>query len=397
MDQLEKQLDNEEFQEIRPMTAFKVLKIQFQMFIKSRIYFDDEYVVMTRNYFLQYTQLEILEFHDTLIQHIESVKKSNDKRTLHKREYDSWVNETQMHTIEEKVDTSKALDASLVDTENSETESKKKDTSSKSRNDAHADDAYIRPIYDEEPMTEENGFAIIALRIELRKLTGNNVNTKFTKSSIFGKPILQPHRNQLVVRQPTAFKSERPRILKPWFVSQVDVNNEFSNAVTTHYLSKGKYPACAKPHHMIAIGSSRWKLTGKIFKTVGLRWVLTGKIFTSNTTKVDSEPINGSNEDITNQYECEQMLDVSACTLNLSACTSFNPKKEELRVCSELEIYDHNNEPSSSKLVPKVVPSADTTTSSQQDLELLLSPMYEEHFNAGNPSVSKSFALFDNL
>ncbi|GJY45702.1 hypothetical protein Tco_0434765 [Tanacetum coccineum] len=50
----------------------------------------------------------------------------------------------------------------------------------------------------------------------------------------------------------------------------------------------------------------RWKPTGKIFKTVGLRWVPTGKIFTSSTAKVDSEPINGSNDDITNQYECKQ-------------------------------------------------------------------------------------------
>ncbi|GJZ12051.1 hypothetical protein Tco_0546810 [Tanacetum coccineum] len=38
---------------------------------------------------------------------------------------------------------------------------------------------------------------------------------------------------------------------------------------------------------------------------------------------------------------------------------------------SELEIHDHNNEPSSSKLVPKVIPSADKTTTSRQELELL--------------------------
>ncbi|GJZ98311.1 hypothetical protein Tco_0670764 [Tanacetum coccineum] len=56
----------------------------------------------------------------------------------------------------------------------------------------------------------------------------------------------------------------------------------------------------------------RWKPTGKILKTVGLRWVPTGKIFTSSTTKVDSETQNGSNDDITNQYECKQTLDVSA-------------------------------------------------------------------------------------
>ncbi|GKB61956.1 hypothetical protein Tco_0918142 [Tanacetum coccineum] len=336
---------------------------------------------------------------------------------------------------------------------------------------------------------QEKGFAIAALKNELRKLTGNSVNTKFAKSSILGKPALQPRRNQSVVRQPTAFKSERPSLSKQRFASQVDVNNDLSKPVTTHYLPKGKESACAKPHHMIAPGSSRyssndmvhnhyleeakkktqessrnsepsvipsarsqsttngskpkprinnknsrnwlasksscvtkktvpiaehsrnsrnfsdskhfvcstcqkcvfnanhdhcvtkflnevnsrakvpsnkttnrnkpveqisvakkperqiqkghrfsikktsvvhektmtprsclrWKPTGKIFKTVGLRWVPTGKIFNSSTTKVDSEPTNGSNEYITNQYECEQTLDVSAGTLNLSA------------------------------------------------------------------------------
>ncbi|GKE97959.1 hypothetical protein Tco_0021310 [Tanacetum coccineum] len=128
MDQLEKQLDNEEFQEIGSMAAFKVLETQFQTFIRSHNYLDDEYVVMTRNYFLQYTQLEILEFRDTLIQHMESVKKSIDERALHKRD--------------------------LVDIESSGTKSKEQDTSSRSGNDAHADNADIRPIYDEEPMTE---------------------------------------------------------------------------------------------------------------------------------------------------------------------------------------------------------------------------------------------------
>ncbi|GKE01204.1 hypothetical protein Tco_1389187 [Tanacetum coccineum] len=60
---------------------------------------------------------------------MESVKKSIDKRALHKREYDSWVNERQMQTTKEKVYTSKALDAN------------------------------IKPIYDEEPMAEVQLYA----------------------------------------------------------------------------------------------------------------------------------------------------------------------------------------------------------------------------------------------
>ncbi|GJU96173.1 hypothetical protein Tco_1320929 [Tanacetum coccineum] len=85
---------------------------------------------------------------------MESVKKSIDERALHKREYDIWVNERQMHTPEDKVDSSKALDTNLVDTESSGTTLEEQDTSNRSGNDAHADDADIRPIYDEEPMAE---------------------------------------------------------------------------------------------------------------------------------------------------------------------------------------------------------------------------------------------------
>nr|GEW21235.1 ribonuclease H-like domain-containing protein [Tanacetum cinerariifolium] len=59
-----------------------------------------------------------------------SVKKSIDEKVQLKREYDSWVNERQMQTTEEK------------------------DTSNKSRNDAHDDGADIRAIYNEEPMAE---------------------------------------------------------------------------------------------------------------------------------------------------------------------------------------------------------------------------------------------------
>nr|GEV22166.1 hypothetical protein [Tanacetum cinerariifolium] len=135
MEQLEKQLEKEYFQEIGSMTAFNVLETQFQMFITSRVYLNDEYKLI-------------------------------DERAQHKREYDSWVKERQMQTTEENVDTSKALDARSVDTESSRTESKEQDTSNRSGNDAHDDGADIRPIYDQEPMAkvqttdEINVFAI---------------------------------------------------------------------------------------------------------------------------------------------------------------------------------------------------------------------------------------------
>ncbi|GJT92047.1 hypothetical protein Tco_1080892 [Tanacetum coccineum] len=318
MDQLEKQLDKEEFQEIGSMAAFKVLETQFQMFIKSRIYLDDEYVVMTRNYFLQYTQLEIPEFRDTLIQHMESVKKSIDERAHHKREYDSRVNERRIQTTEEKVNTSKALDASLVDTKSSGTESGEQDTSSRSGNDAHADDADIRPIYDEEPMAENAEQYHDTCHLPA-KLTDNQTTEHSNQSLEYEniwKLVLQPRRNQSVVRQPTAFKSEPPRFSKQRFASQVDVNNNLSKPATTHYLPKERESAVAKPHHKIAPGSSKYSSNDMEFST------------------------------------------------NEQAMTSDHNS-------SELGIHDHNNEPSSSKLVPKVVPPADkTATSSTRELAI---------------------------
>ncbi|GKF56689.1 hypothetical protein Tco_0167029, partial [Tanacetum coccineum] len=157
---------------------------------------------------------------------------------------------------------------------------------------------------------QKKGFAIAALENELRKLTGNSVNTKFAKPSILGKP----------VGQPNAFKSERPRISKPRFASQVDVNNDLSKSVTTHHLPKGKESVnsrakvpsnkttnrnkpveqirvATKPKRQISKGHRfsikktttvhekttsprsclRWQPTGRILKTVCLRWVPTGK------------------------------------------------------------------------------------------------------------------------
>ncbi|GJX86116.1 hypothetical protein Tco_0336890 [Tanacetum coccineum] len=332
---------------------------------------------------------------------------------------------------------------------------------------------------------QEKVFANAALKNELRKLKGNSVETKFAKASILGKPPLQPSRNHLVVRQPNAFTSERPRISRPRFASKVDEKNDLSKIVTPHYLPKVRESAPAKPHHVNAPSSSRnsqkesygsndmahtyfleedrkkteernmipihrdlasarthrtpnacipnprnisrclhvsksscvpsnvvplvdhsrnssffsdskhfvcstcqkcvfnenhddcitkflkevnsramvkshktrnnnkpvepkshtqkpgrqivigqmfslnkssamhekphtprsclrWKPTGRIFKTVGLRWIPTGKMFTDSTTNVDSEPLNGSNDDIANPYECDQTLYFSA-------------------------------------------------------------------------------------
>nr|GEW65538.1 reverse transcriptase domain-containing protein [Tanacetum cinerariifolium] len=97
----------------------------------------------------------------------------------------------------------------------------------------------------------------VALKNELRKLKGNIVDTKFAKPSIMRKPVLQPPRNQSVVRQLNAFKSKRPNFSKSRFASQVDVNKVLSKPATPHYLPKVIESVLAKPRHVIAYGSSR--------------------------------------------------------------------------------------------------------------------------------------------
>ncbi|GKC79992.1 hypothetical protein Tco_1130766 [Tanacetum coccineum] len=83
-----------------------------------------------------------------------NVKKSIAERTRHQRQYDRRVNKRQMQTQKSMVDTSKGLDVGLVITESSRTELEVQDESSRSENDTDVDDAYIRPVYDEDPMAE---------------------------------------------------------------------------------------------------------------------------------------------------------------------------------------------------------------------------------------------------
>ncbi|GJW12134.1 hypothetical protein Tco_1577961 [Tanacetum coccineum] len=677
----EKQLDREEFQETESIGAFRVLMKQFQTFINFRYYFDEFDGAMIRKSFLEYTRTEIQQFRDTLIQHMESVKKSINERAQHKRENNRRVNDRVTQSKEGKVDSSKALDAGLVVTESNDQNPERhplaevqltvqhdtlaneqqhsvqsepiydthllekvdrntipdstnmchrggeieqnaekcqvscplldpsfdnmttefsnqsleseniflkktvaqlqkdfsrmethcvnmelkyqnqalkdgqhgqilNETSNKAKinkeievlekinielehsvaklladnEKLHKENEHLKQTYkdlydsikttrvqtkdhndsliaqinsktienvDLKALIQEKVFANVALKKELRKLKGNSVDTKFPKPSILGKPVLQPPRNQSVVRQPNAFKSERPNFLKPRFASQVDVNNVLSKPVTQHYLPKGRESAFAKANHMIASSSSRnssknmprfssndmvhnyyleeakkktqerdrksttsvmpstksqnttksckskprsnnqtsksccpttnvmpkadhsrnsspfsdfkhlvcstcqkcvfnanhdacitkflkevnsrvkiqpnksrnsnkpvdptshtqkpsrkivtrhsfspnkssdvhektntrrsylrWIPTGRIFNIAGLKWVPTGKTFTSSTTKVVCELPNGSNDYITNPYKCDQTLNVSASTLNLSA------------------------------------------------------------------------------
>ncbi|GJR62238.1 hypothetical protein Tco_1504400 [Tanacetum coccineum] len=97
---------------------------------------------------------------------------------------------------------------------------------------------------------DEKVFAIAALKNDLRKLKGNSVDTKFDKTSVLGKPVLPSLRNQSVVRQPNAFKSERAQMSKQRFASQVDVNKNLSKPNHQLNLPKKIESTFAKPDHI---------------------------------------------------------------------------------------------------------------------------------------------------
>ncbi|GJY13864.1 hypothetical protein Tco_0383173 [Tanacetum coccineum] len=276
-----------------------------------------------------------------------------------------------MQTQKSKIDTGKAAEADLVITESNGIESEEQDNSSRSRNDTNANDAGIRPIYDEEPVAKvqltaefkshmldsspdnqttdyskqslefRKVIATAALKNELRKLKGNSVDTKFAKTSVLGKPVLQPLRNQSVVRKPNALDLKDLKFQNHEVNSRANIqSNKTRNSnkpveqkshtqklvrqiFTEHRFSPNKtFGVYEKtfPRHDL-----RWKPTGRFFKTVGLRWILMGKILASCTSKDDNEPTRGSNVNIPNFHESKQSLDLSAGTsINVQKEQSFN-------------------------------------------------------------------------
>ncbi|GJR71888.1 hypothetical protein Tco_0084253 [Tanacetum coccineum] len=328
VDQLQNQLDKDEFQEDKSMAAFWVLNNQFQKFIDWQ-YFLDYDSEMTEKLFAEYTGI-------------------------------------QMQSRESKDVLSKALDASLVVTECSRTKSDEHITSSSSGTYiTHVVDADIRPVNDQvlsaevhvtaqhnvlaneqlhtdqsdqrydtylleksvenadlKSQIQEKVFVNAALKNELRKLKGNRVDTKFAKASILGKLPLQPSRNHSVLNQLTPHylpKVQEYVLAKPHHVIAPGLSKNSqeesygsNDMAHNHYLEEARKKTQernrnSKPSVMPSIFSGhrfspkktfavyektsprsclRWKPTGKIFTAVGLKWIPKGKLLDSCTSKV---------------------------------------------------------------------------------------------------------------
>ncbi|GJY43195.1 hypothetical protein Tco_0431408 [Tanacetum coccineum] len=109
----------------------------------------------------------------------------------------------------------------------------------------------------QEQMKNDTNIAISELKKLIKKMKGKSVDTNFEKPSILGKPPLQRIRNQLVVRQPTAYKSKRSQFPRHRFASQVGVSHDLTKPVTLHSWPQVRKSSFAKPYDVNAPGPFR--------------------------------------------------------------------------------------------------------------------------------------------
>nr|GEY44309.1 hypothetical protein [Tanacetum cinerariifolium] len=397
VEQLEKQLDKEDFQEIGSMAAFNVLETQFQMFITSRIYLYDEYVAMTYSYFQQYTQLAIPEFCDTLIQHMESVKKSFDEKAQHKREtskprFSSQVDVNNVlskpittHYLPKEREVAFAKPHHIITSSNSRISSKNM-TRFSSNDMVH--NHYLEEAKKKKQECSRNSEP--SLMHYARSQSTVNGSKPTPRSNTQTSRNWPASKNSFVMTKtvPLAENSRKSRNFSDskYFVCstcQKCFFNANHDSCVTKFMKEvnscAKVPSNQttnknKPVEQISVPKKPERQISKghsflIKKTsIAHEKTMTPRSCLS-TTKVDSEPPNGSNAYITNQYECKQTLDVSVGTLNLSAADEHAMTSNHNSL--ELRIHDHSNEPFSSKLVPKVVLSGNKTATLRQELELL--------------------------
>ncbi|GJX67491.1 hypothetical protein Tco_0303218 [Tanacetum coccineum] len=112
-------------------------------------------------------------------------------------------------------------------------------------------------IQDLKAQLQDKEIAISELKKLIEKNKGKDVDTNFEKQSILGKPPLQPIRNQLVVRQPTAYKSKRSQLPRHMIASQVGVLHDLTNLVTPHSWPQVRKSSFTKPYDVNAPGPSR--------------------------------------------------------------------------------------------------------------------------------------------
>ncbi|GJW74491.1 hypothetical protein Tco_0133861, partial [Tanacetum coccineum] len=175
---LERQLNKETLHEKDSNSDLRVIKVQFDKFIHSKVLEPsnyNSYDLETRRDFKEYTHMEAQTFKETIIQNMNSIEQCIVERANHEQELQNGLkrlNERKLQIQECKVQEVKASDASSGDNDCSrivsdngnvhglENQSNTSgDESSRSRNECNdksnsGDDTNISPSYDTKPIVE---------------------------------------------------------------------------------------------------------------------------------------------------------------------------------------------------------------------------------------------------
>ncbi|GKF23503.1 hypothetical protein Tco_0075825, partial [Tanacetum coccineum] len=164
----------------------------------------------------------------------------------------------------------------LVVTESNETKSERHVSSSGSGKDTHAEDADINSVNDKQPMAE------VQLTAEHNIPTNEQQHYEQSKS-----------------------------IYDIYLLEKVDRNTTPDSINMSHRGGEIDQYAVKCQVSCPLLDPSFDTMTTE-FSNQSFKCVPTGKIFTSSTIKVDCEPQNGSNENITSPYKCDQTLNIRA-------------------------------------------------------------------------------------
>ncbi|GJX40148.1 retrovirus-related pol polyprotein from transposon TNT 1-94 [Tanacetum coccineum] len=112
-----------------------------------------------------------------------------------------------------------------------------------------------------EPLSQklENENVELEFQVSEQKNTtkGTSANTKFANQSIMGKPFSQPIRNNFVMRQPNAFKSDHSKFSNNQDPHKVDKTNDLSKPVTSNSVPITKESSVVKNDNVLAPGMSK--------------------------------------------------------------------------------------------------------------------------------------------
>ncbi|GJY56250.1 hypothetical protein Tco_0455365 [Tanacetum coccineum] len=354
VDQLQKKLDKDEFQEDGSMAAVWVVNNQFQMFINSQFTLDYD-SQMTDKYFVEYTGIE---------------------------------------TQKSKIDTGKAVDADLVVTKSSGTESEVQDESSTSRNDTNTDDVDIRPIYDKEPMAEYTEQCQV--KSPMLDSSFDNQTTEYSKQTLESE-------NILLKKTVAQFQKDFSRMeahciaLEPKYQNQALKSGQHEN----EHLNKEN--ETLKKHYKdlynsIKIMRSKTieQTTSLLANNVDLKAQIQEKVFAIAALKNDLRKLKGNSVDTKFAKSILgkpvlQSLRNQSVVRQPNAFKSKRPQMSKQRFASQVDVNNNSSRPVTQHYLPKrrefvlakpdhMIASSESRNSSKNMLKFSSNDMVHIHY-----------------